>query len=50
MTRNEVRSKENLNPVEGGDVFENPAITTKENQPETQRNEETQNETRTTDV
>ena len=32
MTRNEVRSKENLNPVDGGDVFENPAITTKENQ------------------
>ena len=30
MTRNEVRSLENLNPVEDGDVFENPAITTKE--------------------
>jgi len=26
MTRNEVRVKENMNPVEGGDVFENPAI------------------------
>ncbi len=27
MTRNEVRALENLNPVEGGDEFENPAIT-----------------------
>lgn len=27
MTRNEIRQLENLNPVEGGDVFENPAIT-----------------------
>lgn len=27
MTRNEVRALENLNPVQGGDVFENPAIT-----------------------
>lgn len=26
MNRNEVRVRENLNPVEGGDVFENPAI------------------------
>ena len=26
MNRNEVRIKENMNPVEGGDVFENPAI------------------------
>jgi HK97 family phage portal protein len=28
MTRNEVRIKENMDPVDGGDVFENPAITT----------------------
>jgi HK97 family phage portal protein len=34
MTRNEVRSLENLNPVAGGNVFENPAITTKEMQTE----------------
>ena len=27
MTRNEVRLKENMNPVDGGDEFENPAIT-----------------------
>ena len=27
MTRNEVRILEDLDPVEGGDVFENPAIT-----------------------
>lgn len=27
MTRNEVRRLENLNPVDGGDEFENPAIT-----------------------
>lgn len=26
MTKNEVRSLENMNPVEGGDVFKNPAI------------------------
>jgi HK97 family phage portal protein len=29
MNANEVRIKENLNPVEGGDVFENPAIQVK---------------------
>jgi HK97 family phage portal protein len=28
LTRNEVRIKENLNPVDGGNDFENPAITT----------------------
>jgi HK97 family phage portal protein len=28
LTRNEVRIKENYNPVPGGDTFENPAITT----------------------
>jgi HK97 family phage portal protein len=37
MTRNEVRELEDLNPVEGGDVFENPNITpgdsTNENDP-----------------
>ena len=44
MTRNEVRSLENLNPVDGGDVFENPAITTKEMQtePQVQQDEESQ--------
>jgi len=30
MTRNEVRSLENLNPVEDGDEFENPATTAPE--------------------
>lgn len=30
MNANEVRSKENLNPREGGDVYENPAIQVKE--------------------
>jgi HK97 family phage portal protein len=30
MTRNEVRSLENLNPVEDGDEFENPATTSQE--------------------
>ena len=30
MTANEVRSRENLEPYEGGDVFENPNITTDE--------------------
>lgn len=33
MTRNEVRSLENLNPVPDGDKFENPAITVKEVNP-----------------
>lgn len=28
MTTNEIREKENLNPVEGGDIFENPNIDT----------------------
>lgn len=31
MNRNEARAKLDLNPVEGGDVFENPAITTNDN-------------------
>jgi len=30
MTRNEVRGLENLNPVEDGDDFENPATTAPE--------------------
>lgn len=30
MSKNEVRALENMNPVEGGDVYENPAITVKE--------------------
>lgn len=36
MNANEVRDKENLNPIEGGDVYENPAIQVKpanDNQP-----------------
>jgi HK97 family phage portal protein len=40
MTRNEVRAKENLNPVDGGDEFENPAITTKEMADEPQEPDE----------
>jgi hypothetical protein len=31
MTRNEVRGLENLNPVDDGDKFENPATTSKDN-------------------
>jgi len=34
MNRNEARDKLDLNPVEGGDVFENPHIQTNDEQPE----------------
>ena len=32
MNRNEARAVENLNPVDGGDVFENPATSTNKNE------------------
>jgi HK97 family phage portal protein len=31
MTTNEIRSLENLNPIEGGDILENPATSTDKN-------------------
>ena len=41
MTANEVRARENLEPYEGGDVFENPNITVDEPQPvEDERSDE----------
>jgi hypothetical protein len=39
MNRNEIRERENLNPVDGGDEFENPAIN-----PEKTVNDEVNNE------
>lgn len=40
MTTNEVRAKEDMNPIEGGDTLENPAIDTRESVSDEQQREE----------